>query len=78
VYIILKNIKRACTKSDRVYLAKDRKITARLVRGDLNIYINDSIDIKNKRLRMCDTISNNIFERLMLPSLEALMEDELE
>lgn len=78
VHIVLTNIKKCCKQTKRIYLAKDKKINARLMGEDIKIYINDDITIKNKRLRMTDKIANSIFERMLLPSIEALMESELE
>jgi len=76
LYIILKNMKKACKGTDRLYLSKYKKISASLVKGNIEINICDDYIPKSKSLRMTDKASNKIFNDIFLPSIVELLNSE--
>ena len=76
LYIILKNMKEVCRNTDRLYLSKYKKISASLVKGNIEINICDDYIPKSKTLRMTDKASNKIFNDIFLPSIVELLNSE--
>lgn len=76
IYVVLKNIKEVCEDCDKVYLAKDKKITAKKIGKNLRIYLNEDYVPDTKVIRMSDKTSNKIFQDIFLPSILGLLDSE--
>lgn len=76
LYIILKNIKTVCKGKGRIYLSQHKKISASLVKGNVELHISDDYVPKSKVLRMTDKASNKIFNDIFLPSIVELLDSE--
>jgi len=76
LYIILKNIKEVCSKTDKLYLARDKQIIASLVGNNIKINLSDKYKVRSKIIRMSDRTSNKMFESMLLPSIIELLNSE--